>query len=389
MTSLNLALLFMVVAALVSLLAQRLRLPYTIALVIAGLLAGGLHLFPPVHITSEVLLTLVIPPLLFEGSLHLVPAHLRTYGLLIGLLAVVGTIVAALGIGAAVGAVAHLPMRTALLLGAIAAAIDPVSVIAMIRETRLDPRLAAILEGEAVLNDGVAIVLFSILAGPGEISLLNSAGQFVWLLGVGALVGIALAMGVAYVLGRVTQPLAEALWSLILLVSSLIAAERLHASGVIAVMCAGVVFAGYGKHSLTGLGQETVRTLWDFVAFLANSVLFLFIGLQVPGGLLLRHAGVIAVGIVAALATRALTVYGFSAISGHADHAISVAWCRVLTWGGLRGGVAIALTLGLAPELPGHEVVAAAIFGLVVFTLLAQGLTMLALMRRLGLSSVA
>src|SRR5206468_8212808 len=164
---------------------------------------------------SEVLLTLVIPPLLFEGSLHLVPAHLRTYGLLIGLLAVVGTIVAALGIGAAVGAVAHLPMRTALLLGAIAAAIDPVSVIAMIRETRLDPRLAAILEGEAVLNDGVAIVLFSILAGPGEISLLNSAGQFVWLLGVGALVGIALAMGVAYVLGRVTQPLAEALWSLI------------------------------------------------------------------------------------------------------------------------------------------------------------------------------
>ena len=389
MTSLNLALMFMVVAALVSIVAQRLRLPYTIALVITGLLTGGLNLFPPINITSEVLLTLVIPPLLFEGGLHVVPTHLRTYSLLIGLLAVVGTTFTALGIGAAVGAFAHLPMRTALILGAIAAAIDPVSVIALIRETQLDPRLGAILEGEAVLNDGVAIVLFSILAGRGEISFLNSTWQFVWLLGAGAFVGIALSMAVSYVLGRVTQPLVEALWSLILLVSSLIAAERLNASGVIAVVCAGVVFAGYGKRSLTGPGWETVRTLWDFIAFLANSVLFLFIGLKVPGGLLLRHAGVIVVVIVAALASRALTVYGFSAISRREERAIPAAWRRVLTWGGLRGGVAIALVLGLAPELPGHEVVAAAIFGLVIFTLLVQGLSMSAVMRRLRLSSVA
>jgi CPA1 family monovalent cation:H+ antiporter len=318
---------FMVVAALVSIVAQRLRLPYTIALVVAGLLAGGLHVFPPIHITSEVLLTLVIPPLLFEGGLHVVPAHLRTYGLLIGLLAVVGTIVTALGIGAAAGAVAHLPMQTALVLGAIAAAIDPVSVIALIRETQLDSRLGAILEGEAVLNDGVAIVLFSVLAGPGEISMLNSARQFVWLLGVGALVGIGLALGVSYVLGRVTQPLAEALWSLILLAGALIAAERLNASGVIAVV------------------------------------------------------------IVTALAVRALSVYGFSAISRNEELAISAVWRGVLTWGGLRGGVAIALVLGLAPELPRREVVAAAVFGLVVFTLLVQGLTMSALLRRLGLLS--
>ena len=139
MTSLNLALMFMVVAALVSIVAQRLRLPYTIALVITGLLTGGLNLFPPINITSEVLLTLVIPPLLFEGGLHVVPTHLRTYSLLIGLLAVVGTTFTALGIGAAVGAFAHLPMRTALILGAIAAAIDPVSVIALISRDPVGP----------------------------------------------------------------------------------------------------------------------------------------------------------------------------------------------------------------------------------------------------------
>jgi len=389
MTSLNLTLLFMIVAALVSILAQRLRLPYTIALVIAGLVAGSLHLFPSVNLTSEVLLTLVIPPLLFEAGLHLAPAHLRTYGLIIGLLSVFGTIVTALGIGVAAGAVAHLPMRSALLLGAIAAAIDPVSVIALIRETKLDPRLGAILEGEAVLNDGVAIVLFGIVASPGNISVYHAAGQFVWLLGIGAIVGIVLAMGVSYLVGRVTQPLVEALWSLILLVGSLITAERLGASGVIAVMCAAITFAIYGKRSLTGAGQETIRTLWDFIAFLTNSILFLFIGLKVPGALLFRHAGLIAVVFVAALAVRAATVFGLSAISGRVGPDIPNAWRRVLVWGGLRGGVAIALILDLAPDLPGHEVIAAAIFGLVVLTLLVQGLSMSVLIRHLGLSPVA
>src|SRR5207302_310381 len=120
---------------------------------------------PPVAVSSEVLLTIVIPPLLFEGALRLSTAHLRAYGLLIGLLAIPGTLVAAVGIGWAAAA-AGVPPQAAMLLGVIAAAIDPVSVIALVREAGLDPRLAAILEGEAVLNDGVAIVLFTIVSGP-------------------------------------------------------------------------------------------------------------------------------------------------------------------------------------------------------------------------------
>ncbi|TMI78050.1 MAG: hypothetical protein E6H03_12770 [Bacillati bacterium ANGP1] len=387
----QLALVFMVAAAVVAIVAQRLRFPYTVALVIAGLAAGALRLLPPVAVSSEVLLTIVIPPLLFEGALHLAPAHLRAYGLLIGLLAIPGTLVAAVGIGWAAAA-AGVPPQAAMLLGVIAAAIDPVSVIALVREAGLDPRLAAILEGEAVLNDGVAIVLFTIVSGPAAGGFWPAAGgfwpaagQFVWLIAAGGVVGVLLAAGVSYVLGRVAQPLVETLGSLILLVGSLLAAGRLGASGIIAVMCAGVVFASSGRRSLTGAGQETLRTVWDFLAFLANSALFLFIGLQVTGAHLVRHGMLIAVVIAAALAARALTVYGFAAVSRPFGVDIPTAWRHVLFWGGLRGGVAIALVLDLGAGLPGHDDVAAAVFGLVVFTLIGQGLSMQPLMRRVGL----
>ncbi len=384
MTILHVALVFLLGAALVSIIAERLRLPYTVALVIAGALAGLSRIPPSVALTPDVLLTLVIPPLLFEGSLRLSVEHLRTYAMLIGLLAIVGTIAAALAIAWAAAVVGHLSVPTALLLGAIAAAIDPVSVMALIQEAGLDARLGTILQAEAVLNDGVVVVLFTVLTGPAALVPLAAAGQFLWLLGVGGLVGLALGVAIAHGLGRVTQPLVEALGSLILLAASVVVAGSVGASGIVAVMCAGVVFTRYRERMLTEAGREIVGTLWDVIAFLANSALFLFIGLQVPLALLGRYWGLIAVVIIAALAIRALVVYGFAALSERRGMPVPRPWRPVLVWGGLRGGVAIALVLDLAPDLPGRDAVAAAVFGLVVFTLLGQGLSMPALMRRVG-----
>jgi monovalent cation:H+ antiporter, CPA1 family len=384
MSVLTLALLFMILAAVVAIIAERVRLPYTIALVLAGIVAGSLHVFPPLAVSSEVLLTLLIPPLLFEGSLFLSPADLRTYGWLIALLAIPGTLIAALAIGGVAGALFHLPARTALLLGAVASAIDPVSVIALIRETRLDTRLGAILEAEAVWNDGVAIVLFTIVAGPARVGVLAATGQFVWLVGLGSLVGAVLAFAVSSGLARTTQPRVEALGSLILAVGSLVAASSLGASGVIAVVVAGLVFGSVGMRDLTEAGRAAVRTLWDVIAFLANAMLFLLIGLEVPGALLLRYGSLIAAVIAASLAVRALVVYGVCAMLGRAVP-LARGWRAVLTWGGLRGGVAVALVLGLPGEMPGRQAVGAAVFGLVVFTLLGQGLSIRAVMRRSGL----
>lgn len=380
---LDLALAFMVVAALVAIAAERLRLPYTLTLVIAGLAAGAAHLVPEIRITPEGLLILLILPLLFEGSLRMPPEDLRAYGWLIGALAVAGTLVAAAVIAGAAAA-AGLPWRSALVLGAIAAAIDPVSVIALVREAGLDRRLGTILEGEAVLNDGVAIVLFAIVtgapAGPG-----GPAGAFVWLLGGGAIVGVVLGAAVGRSLGRVTQPLVEALATLILAAGSFVAAERLHTSGVIAVVLAGIVFATQGLPRVTAGGRETLRTLWDVIAFLANSILFLLIGLAVPGERIVRYGGVAAAVIVAAFAARAASIYLFGALLSRPAAPVPALWRHMLVWSGLRGGVAIALTLSLPADLPAREAVSAVVFGLVVWTLLGQGLLVGPLARRLGL----
>jgi monovalent cation:H+ antiporter, CPA1 family len=385
MTALNLALRFMLVAAAVSIVTEQLRVPYTIALVITGLVIGNIHLAPPIPVTPEVLLTLLIPPLLFEGGLRLPPRHLKTYGGLIGLLAIPGTILTALAIGWAVKVLFHFDMRSAVLLGAIVSAIDPVGVLAFLREARLDIRLGVILEGEAVLNDGVAIVLFTIVGASATAGFMGAGVQFLWLLGGGVVVGGLVAAATAYAMGHTQQPLVEALGSLIAALGALLAANAVGASGIIAVVAAGVVFGSYGPRHLTDFGRETVSTTWAVIAFLANSMLFLLIGLEVPAALLVHHLPIIAAVIGAAFVIRTVIVYAFTSIWRTRPDFLPRAWRYPLIWGGLRGGVAIALALGLDRSIPGREAIVAGVFGVVVFTLLVQGLSIRPVMRWAGL----
>lgn len=384
MTALTLALRFMLIAAAVSIVTEQLRVPYTIALVIAGLVIGNMHLVPPIPVTPEVLLTLLIPPLLFEGGLRLPPTQLKAYGGLIGLLAVPGTVVTAVAIGWAVHLLFHMEMRSAMLLGAIISSIDPVSVLAFLREARLDVRLGTVLEGEAVLNDGVAIILFIIIAG-GSAGFIGPALRFLWLLGGGVAVGGLVAIATSYAMGQTRQPLVEALGSLIAALGSLLAADSIGASGVIAVVAAGVVFGSYSPRYLTESGLETVRTTWDVIAFLANSVLFLLIGLEVRAALLARHWPLIAAVVAAALVVRAAIVYASAHLWQGKTRKLPAAWRPILIWGGLRGGVAIALALDLDRAMPARDAVVATAFGVVIFTLLVQGSSVRPMMRWAGL----
>jgi CPA1 family monovalent cation:H+ antiporter len=381
MTALDLALRFMLVAAAVSIITERLRAPYTVALVVAGLVIGNMHLVPPIAISPEVLLTLLIPPLLFEGGLRLPPVYLKTHGALIGLLAIPGTVVTAVAIGWTVHMLFHLELKSAMLLGAAISATDPVSVLALLREARTDPRLGAVLEGEAVLNDGVAIILFTVILG-GTAGLAGTTLQFLWLLAGGVMIGSLVALATSYALGRTEQHLVEALGSLIAALGSLVAANSVGASGVIAVVTAGVVFGSQSPRHLTEAGVETVRTTWDLIAFLANSVLFLLIGLEVPATLLVRHWALIATVIAAAFAARAGIVYVCAAIRRGGISLAPAAWRSVLVWGALRGGVTVALALDVAPAIPGREAIVATAFGIVVFTLLVQGSFARVMMRR-------
>ena len=383
MSSLSIALGFLATAALVSTLAARARLPYTVALVIVGLAVGATRALPPVSVGPNVIVTLLILPLLFEGAIRIPRRHLRAYAPLVLALAIPGTVVSAALIagGALLG---HVPWRGALLLGAICAATDPAGVIALVRESGLNERLGTVLEGEAVLNDAVAIVLFALAVVPPP-DLVVTAGTFVWLLVGGAAAGCAIGAAVAYLLSGVSDPVVEAIGSIVAAAAAYLAAESVNGSGVIGVVAAGVVFAEFAGRRLTPAGAETVRTVWDVIAFLANSALFLLVGLVVPLPLLARYAALIGGVVVAALVARAIIVYGFAALFAGRSAPLPMAWRHVMVWGGLRGGVAVALVLTLPPMLPQRDAVAAAVLGTIVWTLVGQGLLMRPVMQLVGL----
>jgi CPA1 family monovalent cation:H+ antiporter len=378
-----LALGFLATAALVSTLAARARLPYSTALVVVGLMAGTLRFAPTITIRPEAIVAGLIVPLLFEGAIRLPRAHLRAYAPLIVALAVPGTAVSAAAVAAA-ALLGHAGMRAALLTGAVCAAIDPAGVIAMAREAGLEERLGTVLEGEAVLNDAVAIILFTLAAEPAAPAAV--AAEFFRLLAAGVVIGGLTGAAVAYALGGVTDPVIEAIGSLVAAAGAYAASQAAGGSGVIGVVAAGVTFAALSGRSLTPAGSETLRAVWDVIAFLANSALFLLIGVVVPPGLLVRHAGFTGLLIAAALVSRALIVYGFAGLLARPGAPFPAAWRHVLIWGGLRGGVAVALVLALPADLANRTTVAAGILGLVVWTLIVQSPLMRPVMRWAGLA---
>lgn len=376
---------FLATAAFVSTIAARVRVPYTAALVIVGLAAGALHVVPAVTIGPELIIGGLIVPLLFEGAVRIPRRPLRAYAPLILALAVPGTLIAAAVIAAAAAAGAGLPWAAALIVGAVCAATDPAGVIALVRESRLDERLGTVLEGEAVLNDAVAIVLFTVAAAAAPLGAGAAAAAFVWRIVGGIFAGGLTGAAVACALIGVTDAVVEAIGSLVAAATSYAAAEVIHASGVIGVVAAGITFAALAGRGLTPAGRETVEAVWDVIAFLANSALFLLVGLVVPWSLLMRYAGLIAVVVLAALVARAIAVYGFTAWLARPAAPVPAAWRHVLVWSGLRGGVAVALVLALPPGLPYRDAAAAGILGLVVWTLIGQGWLVEPLMRWTGL----
>jgi CPA1 family monovalent cation:H+ antiporter len=353
---------------------------------VVGLGVGALPVVPRFSPGPDLIVIVLIVPLLFEGAIRIPRHHLRTYAPLVLALAIPGTLVSAAVIAGA-ALLGHMPWRAALLVGAVCSATDPAGVIALVREARMDERFGTVLEGEAVLNDAVAIVLFSLAAAAPGIG--PAAAAFVWLLAGGTLAGLVTGAVVAYALAGITEPVVEAIGSLVAAAGAYAAAEAIGASGVIGVVAAGLVFAGLAGRSLTPAGTETVRVMWDVIAFLANSALFLLVGLVVPISLLARQAGLIAVVVVAALAARALSVYGFTALFARREAPFPPAWRHVLVWSGLRGGVAVALVLALPAATAQHDAVAAGVLGLVVWTLVGQGLFVGRAARRAGLRAAA
>ena len=390
----------LLIVSLVAIVAQRVRfLPYTVSLVVAGLLvsllrqpieslAGPLSL----ELTPDLILTLLVPPLIFEAALNLDFSKLRRDLGAILLMAVPGVVVTMFIVGGIVSLVTPLSLTVALVFGALIAATDPVSVIALFKTIRVPKRLAVLVEGESLLNDGTAIVVFTVVLGvaqAGVFSLSEGIFDFAQVVVGGLAVGILLGAAVSWLIARVDNHLIETTLTTIVAFGAFLVAERLHFSGVLAVVAAGILNGNNSSEGMSASTRIILDNFWEYIAFLANSIIFLLIGWELDINELLRNWQPILGAIVAVLVARALVVYSTSFLANRfTEPRVPLAYQHVLVWGGLRGAISLALVLSLPASMGADRTLLVTMaFGVVLFSLFVQGTTIGLLMERLGIIS--
>ena len=391
-------LLLLIAASLIAMATIRLKIPYTIALVIGGFLIDIFHVPISGHLgeggstdvlTPDVIFMIFLPGLLFEAGLNIQASRLKKSLIPVLLLAIVGVLLATAVTGYAVHWLLGLPLLVALLFGSLISATDPISVLALFKDMGVSKRLSVLVEAESLFNDGTAVVVFQIFLAAvltGQVDIVEGIGHFLKV----ALGGAALGLGLGYVVSQLTarldDPRIEITLTTILAYGSFLVAEHFHVSGVIATVGAGLMIGNYGAPS--GMSSRTKVALWSFweyVGFVINSLIFLLIGIEVHLADLAEHAGAIGIAIGAVLLGRVFAVYSLVPIGNQFAEKIPRTWQHVLFWGGIHGGVSMALALMLDPSSPDRSLILAMTFGVVAFSIVVQGLTIKPVMRRLGI----
>jgi CPA1 family monovalent cation:H+ antiporter len=378
------------VAAVVGIVVRRVAIPYTVTLVVIGLVAADLSP-AQLAITPELVLLVLLPGLVFEASLGLDLAELRrTFGG-VALLAVPGVVVTAVIVAVVLQAATGLDPALGLVVGAMVAATDPVAVIATFRQLGSPPQLRTVVEGESLLNDGTALVVFAIaLRAIGTtVSPVDEAVAFVTAIVVSTAIGVVGGWAASRLMSFVDDHPIELSLSLAAAYGTYLVADALHQSGVIATLVAGIVIGSYGRR--VGMGERTreaLDTVWEFIAFLLTAFAFLLVGLAISLPQLVGAVPAIAWGVLAILVGRAIVVYAmlggasFTLARARGTRPLPTGWLHVLFWAGLRGAVAVAMALSLPPGLPQRALLQEIAFGIVLFTLFVQGTTAELVVRR-------
>jgi len=376
---------FLAAMPLVALVAGRLRLPYTVALVVVGLVVSALPIHESVHLSPGLAVTLLLPGLVFEAAYRLDGGELRrTFGG-VALLAVPGVLVTATVVALVLSAGAGLPFGEAFLVGAIVSATDPVAVVSTMRRLSAPRRLVTLVDAESLFNDGTAALTFVVALatlGSQPPTLADDLFQFAAGLGVSIVIGALAGFLISRVLKTTSDHLIELTLTVLAAYGTYLVADLLHESGIIASVVAGIVLGTYGRREgLSRRAQEAIDVVWEFIAFVLTGAAFLLIGFAIQLDTLAAAAVPIAWGIVAVLIGRAIVVYGLLGGVAQLDHRIRrvpslpTSWLHVMNWTGLRGAVAIALALSIPEGTPDRQLLQEIAFGIVLFTLLVQGTT--------------
>jgi CPA1 family monovalent cation:H+ antiporter len=388
-------------AILVAIAARRLRLPYTVGLVLAGAALAAFRIDAGLALTHELIFDVVLPPLLFEAALNLHWSELKRDLVPVIALSTLGVALSAAVVAGGLSYWLGWPVEATLVLGALIAATDPIAVIALLRESGVTGRLRLLIEAESLVNDGAVAVLFTLIlawaahdparaGGPFSI-----ASAFLGIAGGGLLVGVLVGLVAVLVAGTSDDHLIETALSAIAAFGSFLIAEHLHASGVLATVAAGIIMGNLGvlgpregsALALTAQGRAFVIEFWEFAAFLANSLVFLLIGSAMATIDFAREGWrALALATLLALVGRAVAVYPICFAFSRSRWAVPLNEQHLLWWGGLRGALALALALSLPADLPYREDILIVAFAVVAFSIIVQGLTAPFALKALGLT---
>jgi len=409
----------LVIACGMALLAKRLKVPYTVLLVVAGLAVSLLldgapwlreHL-EKIKLKPELLLQVFLPILLFEAAFHVDLKSFLNNRRAILFLAIPGVIIGMLLTTAVFVPVAKLIQddmvwQVGLVTAAMLAATDPISVVALFKEFTVSKRLGIIVEGESLINDGIAVVLFGVvvkitadslgltiptLHDPGEnVQALHVIGVFLREVFLGTALGVAVGLAMSYLTSKVNDHLIEVALTAIAAYGSNVVAMQLHASGVIAVVVCGMMVGNVGaKHGMSPTTREAVFSFWEFAAFMANSFVFILIGLEIRLSELWADAGLIVAFFVIMILVRSVIVFGVHNLVRREDLRLKKPWLPVITWSGVRGSLSMVMAMMLvASESEGEttrKLILNLVFGVVLLSILLQGTTIEWLMKRVGL----
>ncbi len=340
---------------------------------------------------SDVLMQGMLSVLLFAGALHVDLSRLRAYRWQIGLLAVVGTALSTAIIGVAVWWLLPLfglglPLTYCLVFGALISPTDPIAVIGILKSAGAPGNVGMVVSGESLFNDGVGIVLFSLLLGVATQGVVPSFGQGAVMLaheaGGGLLLGAALGLVLFGLLRSINAYKVEVLLTLAAVLGGYELAHSLHVSGPLAMVVAGVIIGNQGRAmAMSDTTRQNIDLFWELLDEILNAVLFVLLGLEIvviafTGKLFLAALGVILVTLLARLLTVGLPVGALKRVFRLPDGS----W-KVLTWGGLRGGISVALALSL-PAGPQRDLILSLTYMVVVFSILGQGLTIRKVVQR-------
>ena len=384
-------LLVLAVGAAVAVGAKRVGIPYNVALVLIGLVLVFADVLPHAPLDPEIVLVAFLPLLVFEAALFADAGSLREARRPIIALALPGvaiTLVATAGVATfALG----LPFSAALLLGALLAITDTVSVLIAFRSIRVPHRLAAIMEGESLFNDGTALVLVSLcstVVATGTFDIVATSRSLLLAIVGGLAVGAAFGTVGGAVLRRTPDRLTTILASMVLVLGTALLSERIHASPVIAVVVAGLVIGRAARDALEPSRVLALQGFWEVTGFGVNVLLFLLVGMQIDARMLVAEAGPIMLAVVALHAGRAVAVYGcFAIFRAFGQDSVPARWQHVMVAANIKGALSMAAVLALPADLPHRARLVAIVFGVTFVTLITQALPFRRILVALGVAS--